>query len=149
MTEKIARRGHHIYREYGMDPFERHEVADVTTREAIAIDAAMPLAEVRHAYFGADRKHRAYPVLRGVSRGPWALPHETCWLVATRLAMHGLERPPAIANEAAPRLVGLVARSDLVKPALRHFDEEHKRERFNGLRLPRAMRSRQRIARPG
>ncbi|WP_439648558.1 hypothetical protein [Burkholderia plantarii] len=54
-----------------------------------------------------------------------------------------------IADEASPRLVGLVARSDLVKPALRHFDEEHKRERFHRIRLARATRSRKRIARPG
>ncbi len=130
--------------------------------------------------FGADQKHRAYPLLRdgrlvamldrtalerldaehgphagvgealrGVSRGPWVLPRETCRLVATRLAVHGLERLPVIADEASRRLVGLVARSDLVKPALRHFDEEHKRERFHGIRLARATRSRKRIARPG
>ncbi|USS41909.1 chloride channel protein [Burkholderia glumae] len=180
MTEKIARRGYHIYREYGVDPLERHEVAEVMTREAITIDAATPLAEVRRAYFGADQKHRAYPVVRdgalvtmldraalegleaahgpharladalhGASRGAWALPHETCRLVATRLAVHGLERLPVIAGDASPQLVGVVARSDLVKPALRHFDEEHKRERFHGMRLPRAARARRRIARTG
>ena len=31
LTEKIARRGHHIYREYGIDPMERHSVAEVMT----------------------------------------------------------------------------------------------------------------------
>jgi H+/Cl- antiporter ClcA len=33
LTEKIARRGHHIYREYGIDPLERHSVAEVMTHE--------------------------------------------------------------------------------------------------------------------
>jgi hypothetical protein len=30
-------------------------------------------------------------------------------------------------------LVGIVARSDLIKPSLVHFDEEEKRERMRGL----------------
>jgi hypothetical protein len=34
LTEKIARRGHHIYREYGIDPLERHSVAEVMTSDA-------------------------------------------------------------------------------------------------------------------
>jgi H+/Cl- antiporter ClcA len=33
LTEKIARRGYHIYREYGVDPLERHSVEEVMTRE--------------------------------------------------------------------------------------------------------------------
>jgi hypothetical protein len=31
------------------------------------------------------------------------------------------------------QLVGVVARSDLIKPSLAHFDEEEKRERMRGL----------------
>ncbi len=64
MTEKIARRGYHIYREYGVDPLERHDVADVMTRDAVAIDAHATIAATRLAQFGADQRHRAYPVLR-------------------------------------------------------------------------------------
>jgi len=30
-------------------------------------------------------------------------------------------------------LVGMVTRSDLIKPSLAHFDEEEKRERLRGL----------------
>ena len=33
LTEKIARRGYHIYREYGVDPLERHHVDEVMTRD--------------------------------------------------------------------------------------------------------------------
>ncbi len=33
LTEKIARRGYHIYREYGIDPLERHFVEEVMTRQ--------------------------------------------------------------------------------------------------------------------
>jgi hypothetical protein len=34
------------------------------------------------------------------------------------------------------QLIGIVSRSDLVKPSLAHFDEEHKKERFRRLRVP-------------
>ncbi|KVQ10854.1 chloride channel protein [Burkholderia ubonensis] len=162
MTEKIARRGYHIYREYGVDPLERHDVAEVMTRAdaIVAIDAATTLAEVDATFFGARQTHRAYPVVQdgrllGVvdralldaqraSRAPGtpiadvladrapvvALAHETCRLVATRLAVHDLERLPVVDDAQSLRMTGLVSRSDLIKPALQHFDDEHKRERF-------------------
>jgi predicted transcriptional regulator len=65
----------------------------------------------------------------------FALPGETCRLVATRLAVHGLERLPVVANSETLQLVGIVSRSDLIKPSLVHFDEEHKKERFRRLRI--------------
>jgi H+/Cl- antiporter ClcA len=170
MTEKIARRGYHIYREYGVDPLERHHVDEVMTRDVLTIDAATPLSDVLAKHFGPQQVHRAYPVVRegvlvgmldraslgtligasplaqsGVSIGDalqrmehgapaFALPGEPCRLAATRLAVHELERLPVVADEASRRLVGIVSRSDLVKPARAHFDEEHRRERFRGFR---------------
>ena len=44
MTEKIARRGYHIYREYGVDPLERHYVDEVMTRTVESIDADVTVA---------------------------------------------------------------------------------------------------------
>ena len=64
MTEKIARRGYHIYREYGVDPLERHHVDEVMTREVKTIDADMSVREALATYFGATQTHRAYPVVR-------------------------------------------------------------------------------------
>ncbi|AOJ71643.1 MULTISPECIES: chloride channel protein [Burkholderia] len=200
MTEKIARRGYHIYREYGVDPLERHYVDEVMTRDVVTIDADLSVGVVRARYFGATQAHRAYPVVRDgvliglldratLDRGgdahagdanggemrasdgrakrepmadmrvadmrvtdmrvadarvpdlpvadllprrapPFSLADETCRLVATRLAVHRLERLPVVTDPDTMRLVGIVSRSDLVKPALRHFDDEHKRERF-------------------
>jgi len=63
MTEKIARRGLHIYREYGVDPLERAHVADVMTRDVVTLDAATPLADAIATHFGEHATHRAYPVL--------------------------------------------------------------------------------------
>ncbi|SAK46598.1 chloride channel protein [Caballeronia ptereochthonis] len=176
MTEKIARRGYHIYREYGVDPLERHHVEEVMTRDVQTIDAATPLSDVLAEHFGPQQMHRAYPVVRdgvlvgmldrallgtligassvqdaGASIGDalrrlqdgapaFALPGEPCRLAATRLAVHEFERLPVVADKQSMRLVGIVSRSDLVKPARAHFDEEHRRERFRGFRPAPALR---------
>jgi len=163
MTEKIARRGYHIYREYGVDPLERHHVDEVMTREVKTIDAALHVREALTIFFGPSQNHRAYPVVHGdrlvgiadratlvsfidaengvgrdmtlgdalaASTPTVALPGETCRLVAARLAVHGLERVPVVFDPDSMKLVGIVSRSDLVKPSRMHFEEEQKRERF-------------------
>ncbi|NML34585.1 chloride channel protein [Paraburkholderia antibiotica] len=163
MTEKIARRGYHIYREYGVDPLERHYVDEVMSASVETVDAATTVGATLQTLFGANQSRRAYPVVRngaviGVAdrsllerfcaddterkraltladvfaeQNPaFALPSETCRLVATRLAVLDLERLPVVADRNSMRLVGIVSRSDLVKPSLAHFEEEHKRERF-------------------
>jgi CBS domain-containing protein len=173
MTEKIARRGYHIYREYGVDPLERHYIDEVMTRDVQTIDAALSVREALSRYFGENQTHRAYPVVRGttlvsvVDRGTLAalsatevgpatalgealagrsqtvaLPSETCRLVATRLAVHGLERLPVVADRESMTLIGIVARSDFVTLARAHFEEDHKRERFRRLNLLRGSRRR-------
>ncbi|MFL9932966.1 chloride channel protein [Paraburkholderia sp. RL18-103-BIB-C] len=166
MTEKIARRGYHIYREYGVDPLERHYVDEVMTAPVESIDAGLTVGEAQRTFFGVNQVRRAYPVVRdgavlgvadrallerfcsadgadkrsahladvvGQTAPAYALPTETCRLVATRLAVHNLERLPVVADRKTMRLVGIVSRSDLVKPSLSHFEEEHKRERFRRL----------------
>jgi chloride channel protein, CIC family len=46
LTEKLARRGHHITREYSIDPFELTRVRDVMDTEAPSISATMKLSEL-------------------------------------------------------------------------------------------------------
>jgi H+/Cl- antiporter ClcA/predicted transcriptional regulator len=169
MTEKIARRGYHIYREYGVDPLERHYVDEVMTGTVESIDAGVTVGDALRTFFGANHVRRAYPVVSdgavvgvvdraflerlcnsdgenqeatramkladvfGQTIPAFALTSETCRLVATRLAVHNLERLPVVADRKSMRLVGIVSRSDLIKPSLSHFEEEHKRERFRRL----------------
>ena len=99
LTEKIARRGYHIYREYGIDPLERHCVDEVMTRTVTSIDAATPIAEAIDRYFGDGQTHRAYPVVRdGVLLG-----------MVDRAAL----RPPPVDSGAAPATtVGELCRDD-------------------------------------
>ena len=162
LTEKIARRGYHIYREYSIDPLERHYVEEVMTHGVMTIDAKTPLIDVLDDYFGAQQKFRAYPVVRsgclvgiidralldrasaenqhtpvgalfGASVPEVAFPGETCRNVAARLAVKGLNRVPVVEDEKTYRLLGIVSRYDLLKPSTAVFAEEREREQFRHL----------------
>jgi len=159
MTEKIARRGRHIHREYGVDPLERLHVGELMTREPVALSAAMSIDDAAAQAFGAGQRHRAYPVtdathavlgmvdrqaltraqdnglqtlgqLYGVNPPLVALPGETGRIVSARFAAHGLERLPVVADATSRRLIGIISRSDLVKPAEHWRAEEQVRERM-------------------
>jgi CBS-domain-containing membrane protein len=77
--------------------------------------------------------------LYGVNPPVVALADETCRTVATRLAVHGLERLPVVESAETRRLLGIVSRSDLIKATLGLHDEEHERRamRENPLSLLR------------
>ena len=159
LTEKIARRGRHVYREYGVDPLERHFVEEVMTRTVHSVDAGTPVGTVYSSTFGPGQAYRAFPVVRGtclvgvVDRAlveqafardpiqpigeifagrpppPYALAHESCRVVAERLVTTSLERLPVVADVDSLRLLGIVSRSDLLKPLRSRYEEEVLRER--------------------
>jgi H+/Cl- antiporter ClcA len=161
LTEKIARRGHHIYREYGIDPLERHSVEEVMTATPVSIDADARVDDVLASHFGPGQRHRAFPVtkdgavlgmldraaleqageavhvreLYGVNAPIVALRGETCRTVAIRLAVHGLERLPVVADAESRLLVGIISRSDMIKSSLALENEEHRRHRFRRFTL--------------
>jgi chloride channel protein, CIC family len=54
LTEKLARRGHHITREYSIDPFELSRVRDVMDPDAPSVSAAMKLSELSDLITGGD-----------------------------------------------------------------------------------------------
>lgn len=65
LTEKIARRGHHLSREYVVDPLEALSVEDVMRTNVTALPAATTVADLQrvlHSNKGA-RGQRLYPVL--------------------------------------------------------------------------------------
>jgi H+/Cl- antiporter ClcA len=162
MTEKIARRGRHIYREYGVDPMERQYVDEVMTREVISIDAGLAVEEALARYFGNDQTHRGYPVVDttgrllgmidreflrnqddatatlasvlAASEAVIALGHETCRVVAARLSSHRLARLAVVDDAVSRHLVGIVSRSDLLEPARLFAEEEQVRERLIDVR---------------
>ncbi len=164
LTEKLARRGRHVFREYGVDPLERHFVEEVMTREVVTIAGTELVRDVLHNYFGSSQRYRAYPVVQdsrllgvldrsmlnacppenldtpvselfaGDGAGRiFTTPGETCRSVALRLAADGLERMAVVDDPANQRLVGILTRSDLLKPSSVVHEEDIRREQpFNG-----------------
>jgi CBS domain-containing protein len=65
LTEKVARRGHHITREYVIDPFETIRVADIMARPAESLPAHWTVAETLSFFTAPDapRRHKSYPVI--------------------------------------------------------------------------------------
>ena len=54
LTEKVARRGHHLAYEYGVDPLDTVRVGDVMDRNAVTIPASMTVAELASAIGRGD-----------------------------------------------------------------------------------------------
>jgi CBS domain-containing protein len=67
LTEKVARRGFHVSREYAVDPLEILFVREVMRTNTIAIAADTPLDVLRQALHGSAerRPQRLYPVVDG------------------------------------------------------------------------------------
>ena len=67
LTEKISRRGHHLSREYVVDPLEALAVEDVMRKNVTAFPAESTIAELEAALAHNDnpRGQRVYPVIDG------------------------------------------------------------------------------------
>lgn len=63
LTEKIARRGHHVSAEFGLDPFEQMRVQDIMAHEVDTLPATMPLHEAVSFFTSTDKRHRSYPII--------------------------------------------------------------------------------------
>ena len=65
LTEKVARRGHHVMREYFVDPFETMRVADIMAKPVNTLRGRMPVAEAVTFFTGPDApvRHKSYPVV--------------------------------------------------------------------------------------
>jgi chloride channel protein, CIC family len=63
LTEKIARRGQHITREYGVDPFEFTRARDIMVKAVETLPATMTVAEASTHFGSKDKAHRIYPLI--------------------------------------------------------------------------------------
>jgi len=68
LTEKIARRGQHITREYGIDPFELTRAADIMIAKVDTLPATMRLSEALAHMTERLDAHRFYPVVENNGR---------------------------------------------------------------------------------
>ncbi len=65
LTEKVARRGHHVMREYIVDPFEAMRVSDIMAKSVDSFGADVPISDVVDFFTAPDapRRHKSYPVV--------------------------------------------------------------------------------------
>jgi len=165
LTEKIARRGQHVVREYSIDPFELLRVSDVMVREVDTLPAAMPVDEALSNFSGEGR--RSYPLIDEdgrvagmVARADllrWSAEaaHDDQTLfdrvsdrsltvgyadepvshLADRMVLADIGRVPIVDRD-SQRLVGLVARKDLLRIRATAKSAEVNRVAFFGRGTP-------------
>lgn len=63
LTEKIARRGQHITREYGVDPFEHSRAREIMITEVDTLPVTMTVGEACDFFASQQKRHRIYPLV--------------------------------------------------------------------------------------
>jgi CBS domain-containing protein len=162
LTEKVARRGFHVMREYAVDPLEATFVREVMDTDVYSIEPGQRLADVYASMpeGSAERRQRLYPVLDGdrlIGVLPWsgvlagregdgsvreammasmtvAYPDEILRAVADRMAARGLGALPVVDRRDASQLAGIVTQFDLLSARERLLEEERHAERVLTLR---------------
>jgi CIC family chloride channel protein len=148
MTEKLRRRGLHVGRHYGVDPFTSAKVADIMTEEVQTLPPDAPVGEVRARF--ASGGHSAYPIVEDgvvvgiVARGDLLrdgsdegdpvgehAPRQVVSVRPTDAAQHVLrvmlderiEHVPVTDEQG--HLLGICTRTDLLKVRRRQLELEH------------------------
>jgi chloride channel protein, CIC family len=162
LTERIARRGHHIWREYSIDPFLQTRVEEIMARPVDTLAASMPATDAV-ALMTADgpRRHKSYPVVdardclvgiisradilrwtredldEGATVGDLASNDDILCAYADDLVGHladrmveaDVGRVPVLERRSG-KVVGLVARRDLLHVRARMLRDERERGRL-------------------
>jgi len=160
LTEKIARRGYHLSREYSIDPLEILFAREVMRTNMVALPAGATAEELRSVTPRA--RQYLFPVVDGERRlkgvltrkelnnfvaGGSSAPVETAARkavaaygdeplrsVVMRMAETGITRMPVL--DEAGKLHGMVSLRDLLRARVRNLEEERRRERILRLRVP-------------
>jgi chloride channel protein, CIC family len=165
LTEKVARRGFHLSREYSVDPLEVLFVREVMRTRLIAFDGSGSVGEARsllkdghlargqHLYpvLGADRRLSGVITRKDLTaysgdqtrmfevarKNPvFAVADEPLRTVVYRMAETGYTRMPVVDSSEERRIVGMISLEDLLHARVRNLDEERSRERVLRIRLP-------------
>jgi CIC family chloride channel protein len=163
LTERIARRGHHVTREYTIDPFLYERVEQIMAKPVDTLRADLSIAATVEFFTTAEgrRLHKSYPVVDADgkfigmvsrsdvlrwSRDGWqknatladlrasddlvvGYADELVGHLADRMAANDLGRVP-ILERGTERVIGLVARRDLLRVRARLASEEGERRRL-------------------
>ncbi|QKK34864.1 chloride channel protein (plasmid) [Rhizobium indicum] len=68
LTEKITRRGQHITREYGVDPFELSRAREIMISDVDTLPVTMTVGEACDFFASQQKTHRIYPVVDAAGR---------------------------------------------------------------------------------
>ncbi len=159
LTEKVARRGVHLSREYSVDPLEVLFVSEVMHREFITLDAASPAAD-RAGDSLLLKQQRLYPVLGAggrmqgvitrralldqtlhattaprsigeiaVAQAVTAYPDETLREIANRMADRRVSALPVVDRGDPATVLGIIVIEDLLQGRLKDLQEERDSER--------------------
>jgi CBS domain-containing protein len=164
LTEKIARRGFHVMREYAVDPLEATFVREVMDTDLYTVDPERSLRDVYASLpeGSLERRQRLYPVIdeeRGfVGVLPWSrvleakdgrktkvrdimvvhpevvYPDEVLRSVADRMATDGVGAMPVVDRGSPHRLEGMITQFDLFEARQKLLEEERHAERILRLR---------------
>ena len=160
LTEKVARRGFHVMREYAVDPLEATFVREVMETDVFTVEPTTTLASLYEALpeGSGPRRQRLYPVLDPggglLAVVPWsavlagrsstsqtvgdvmvratavAYPDEILRGVADRMAAMGLGVLPVVDRTDPSHLNGLVTQFDLLDARQKLLQEERHAERL-------------------
>ena len=165
LTEKVARRGFHLSREYSVDPLEVIFVREVMRTRLIAFEGTGTIAEARSMVKDGHsaRGQHLYPVIEAGRRlsgvitrkdlaahlgeltrmsdlarpNPiMAFADETLSTLVYRMAETGYTRMPVVDSNEERMLVGMISLDDLLHARARNLSEERTRERVLQIRLP-------------
>jgi chloride channel protein, CIC family len=163
LTEKIARRGFHLSREYALDPLEILFGKDVLRPNVVAlqhgqrIDTLVRTAKHQGQYLypviGDDRgllgvvtrkqlaraaEQNSPTSARDLMREPIAIAYsdEPLRVIVFRMAERGVTRVPVLSRGPERKLLGMLSLDDLLHARTRVLTEERDRERVIRIKLP-------------
>ena len=166
LTEKVARRGYHLSREYATDPLEVLLVREAMRTKVAALPAEATIDNLRHILVRAPagRGQHLYPVLDHEKRVKGVVTRNqlrklTDW-PSPDASLADVLKEPVVAHPDEPlrtavarmaetgltrfpvvdrdtwRLEGMISLNDLLAARIRNLQEERHRERVLRLRLP-------------
>jgi H+/Cl- antiporter ClcA/CBS domain-containing protein len=174
LTEKVARRGFHVMREYAVDPLEALYVREAMAQDVRVVAPATAVSELRTtlAHDPVARRQRLYPVVDGaaglVGVVGWshlvgvpdevpveavmerqvvlAYADEVLRTIASRMAELEIGAMPVVDRDDPTAVIGVVTEFELLAGRRRQLEEERRRER--PLRLTPAATALARTTRP-
>jgi H+/Cl- antiporter ClcA/CBS domain-containing protein len=166
LTEKVARRGFHLSREYSTDPLEILFVREVMRSQLVVLPAEAAVEDLRHTLLRepAQRGQHLYPLVdRGGCLQGVITRKQLRGLIDSadpQATLAGAVRKPVVAYSDEPlrvvvfrmaetgltrlpvidaatgRLAGMISLHDLLLARVRSLNEERRRERVLRLRIP-------------